>query len=100
MLAAISCGGPVRMPDSGGRRSKADPELIRRARRLRRESTAPERRLWYALRDHRLEGLKFRRQVVIGPYIVDFHSRAASLAIELDGDSHADQGPVDHGRQT
>ena len=61
--------------------------------------TVPERRLWYALRDQRLGGLKFRRQVVIGRYIVDFHNHAASLVIELDGDSHADQGAFDKQRQ-
>ena len=83
-----------------GQRPKIDPELTRRGRELRREMTMPERRLWYALRDHRLEGLKFRRQVVIGRYIVDFHSRAANLVIEPDGDSHADRGAFDEQRQT
>ena len=76
-----------------------DPELIRRARQLRRDMTAPERRLWYALRDHRLNGSKFRRQVVVGPYIVDFHNHSARLVIELDGDSHAERGAYDHDRQ-
>src|SRR5271157_4396474 len=52
------------------RRQSADHELIRRARQLRRDMTAPERLIWYALRDRRLAGWKFPRQVVIGPYIV------------------------------
>src|SRR5208337_2374373 len=54
------------------RRQSADHALIRRARQLRRDLTAPERLIWYALRDRRLAGWKFPRQVVIGPYIVDF----------------------------
>src|SRR5271157_3985808 len=61
--------------------------------------TAPERLIWYALRDRRLAGWKFRRQVVIGPYIVDFYSHAASLVLEIDGDSHADRGASDRARQ-
>ena len=61
--------------------------------------TGPERLIWYALRDRRLAGWKFRRQVVIGPYIVDFYSHAASLLLEIDGDSHADRGASDRGRE-
>src|SRR5271157_4355206 len=81
------------------RRQSADHELIRRARQLRRDMTAPERLIWYALRDRRLAGWKFPRQVVIGPYIVDFYSHAASLVLEIDGDSHADRGASDRGRE-
>jgi very-short-patch-repair endonuclease len=74
--------------------------LMTRARRLRREMTEPERRLWYALRDRRLAGWKFRRQQVIGPYILDFYCPAASLALEIDGESHADRGAEDLARQS
>ena len=81
------------------RRQSADHDLIRRARQLRRDMTAPERLIWYALRDRRLAGCKFRRQVVIGPYIVDFYSHAASLVLEIDGDSHADRGASDRARE-
>jgi len=81
------------------RRQSADHELIRRARQLRRDMTGPERLIWYALRDRRLAGWKFPRQVVIGPYIVDFYSHAASLVLEIDGDSHADRGASDRGRE-
>jgi len=45
---------------------------ITRARELRKNMTDAERKLWYFLRNRRLAGLKFRRQVPIGPYIVDF----------------------------
>ena len=43
-----------------------------RARSLRRGSTDAERKLWRLLRDRQLNGAKFRRQVPIGPYVVDF----------------------------
>jgi very-short-patch-repair endonuclease len=58
------------------------------ARRLRRDMTDAEKRLWPALR-----GLptayRFRRQHPIGHYVVDFACPAAKLAIELDGGQHA-----------
>jgi very-short-patch-repair endonuclease len=63
-------------------------ESIDRARRLRRESTSPERILWSILRGGQLAGLKFRRQHPIGPYIADFYCHSASLVVELDGMSH------------
>lgn len=48
----------------------------------------PEQALWRLLRGHRLEGLKFTRQVECGPFFIDFAARRVRLAIELDGDSH------------
>ena len=59
-------------------------------RRLRSDMTGPETRLWSRLRARQLQGLKFRRQHGIGPYIVDFYCPEQSLVIEVDGDSHAD----------
>ena len=59
-------------------------------RRLRSNMTGPETRLWSRLRARQLQGLKFRRQHGIGPYIVDFYCSEQSLVIEVDGDSHAD----------
>jgi len=49
--------------------------------------TDTERRLWSLLRDTQL-GVRFRRQVPVGPYIVDFLSRKAKLIVELDGSQH------------
>jgi len=60
------------------------------ARRLRREATDAERRLWIALRDRRLAGYKFRRQRPIGPFVVDFVSIRHRLIIEVDGSQHTD----------
>jgi very-short-patch-repair endonuclease len=56
---------------------------------LRRNATDAERKLWLALRNRQLDGLKFRRQQSIGPYIVDFICHEARLVIELDGGQHA-----------
>ncbi len=61
------------------------------AREMRNAPTEPERRLWQHLRGSQLEGLKFRRQSVIGPFIVDFHCPSAALVVEVDGDTHADE---------
>lgn len=66
-----------------------DPALLRRAREMRREMTAPERRLWSALRGAAL-GAKARRQVPLGPFIADFYIPAARLAVEVDGMTHDD----------
>jgi very-short-patch-repair endonuclease len=59
------------------------------ARAMRAEPTDAERRLWYALRDRRMQMLKFRRQAPIGPYIVDFLCVAHRLIVEADGSQHA-----------
>ncbi|MEC8179031.1 MAG: endonuclease domain-containing protein, partial [Pseudomonadota bacterium] len=53
--------------------------------------TEAETRLWLELRGGRFQGIKFRRQKVIGPYIADFAANAPKLVIELDGDTHAGQ---------
>jgi len=57
---------------------------------MRHEPTGPERCLWKLLRDRRMGGLKFRRQVALGPYIVDFVCFERRIIIEADGDQHAD----------
>ena len=55
---------------------------------MRREPTFTERALWTLLRDRRLAGLKFRRQVPLGRYIVDFVCFAERLVVEADGPLH------------
>jgi very-short-patch-repair endonuclease len=59
------------------------------AKSLRRTLTDAERKLWYRLRDRRLDGWKFRRQMPIEGFIVDFCCIDARLIIELDGGQHA-----------
>jgi very-short-patch-repair endonuclease len=61
-----------------------------RARAMRAEPTDAERQLWYALRDRRMQALKFRRQAPVGPYIVDFLCIAHRLVVEADGSQHAE----------
>ena len=62
--------------------------LKRYAREMRRAPTRAEDRLWFWLRDRRCSGFKFRRQMPIGPYIVDFYCAELRLVIELDGSHH------------
>ncbi|MGH7403179.1 MAG: endonuclease domain-containing protein [Candidatus Rokuibacteriota bacterium] len=65
---------------------------------MRRRQTDAERRLWARLRDRRLLGVKFARQVPLGPYVVDFCCREMKLVIELDGGQHAARADYDAGR--
>jgi very-short-patch-repair endonuclease len=55
------------------------------ARNLRSETSPAERKLWSRLRDRRFLGLKFKRQVPIDQFVVDFASVEAKLIIEVDG---------------
>jgi very-short-patch-repair endonuclease len=66
----------------------SEDRLQRLAKRMRREPALYERKLWTLLRDRRLEGLKFRRQVVIGPYVADFVCMRHRLIVEADGPLH------------
>jgi very-short-patch-repair endonuclease len=60
------------------------------AKKLRTNMTDAERRLWYRLRAHRFAGIKFKRQVPVGPYIVDFACVGRKLILEIDGGQHAE----------
>ena len=71
---------------------KVPSKLRSNARALRKNATDAERLLWSELRDHRLNGASFRRQVPIGNYIADFLCHAAKLVIELDGGQHFSDG--------
>jgi very-short-patch-repair endonuclease len=64
------------------------------ARRLRKAMTRAEVALWKRLRGRGLEGLRFRRQHPMGPYVVDFYCPAARLAVELDGEVHQNERAV------
>jgi len=77
----------------------ARPKPIAHARRLRRDQTRFERRLWSLLRQ-RPEGLKFRRHHPACGFIADFACVEARLIIELDGSQHADQLAADARRTT
>ena len=66
-----------------------DREPTRRSRELRNNATQAERRLWMHIRNRQLGGIRFNRQVPIGPFICDFVARTPKLIIELDGSQHA-----------
>ena len=68
------------------------------AKRLRRNQTDAERVLWLRLRNRRLNGLKFKRQVPVDRFIVDFCCPEARLIVELDGGQHATRLAEDMGR--
>ncbi len=72
----------------GSRFSRTRP-MTSRARRLRKNLTTAEQKLWQALRRGQHDGLLFRRQHPIGPYTLDFYCPELRLAIELDGGQHA-----------
>lgn len=81
------------------KRHRVPPRMTARARRLRREATYPERKLWSRLRGGQLEGVRFRRQHVIGPYVADFYCADALLIIELDRHSHDTTADTDLKRE-
>ena len=58
------------------------------ARKLRKNSTPQEQKLWNILRNHQFFGYEFRRQYPIGKYIVDFICRSKKIIIEIDGGQH------------
>jgi len=64
---------------------------VARARRLRRDVTDAERKLWRGLRALPMEDSHFRRQAPIGPYFADFACHTKRLVIELDGGQHAEE---------
>src|SRR5437667_2923745 len=78
--------------------SKEQSSTQIRSKRLRRDETDAERKLWLHLRDRQINGAKFRRQQSIGRYIVDFFCPECRLVIELDGGHHADQVQADQRR--
>jgi very-short-patch-repair endonuclease len=69
-----------------------------RSRALRRSATDADRKLWHRIRARQLSGHKFRRQVWIGPYIVDFICFEQLVIIEVDGGHHANSASNDAAR--
>ncbi len=68
---------------------------IARARRLRKQMTDAEKRLWSHLRRDGLDGNHFRRQKPVGPFVADFVCVARRLVIEVDGGQHAEHAGAD-----
>ncbi len=84
-------------------RIHVSPEVRRKmleiAREFRKMPTKGERILWEALRGKKLDGVKFRRQQPVGPFIVDFYNSVCRLVVEVDGPIHEVQEDADKARQ-
>lgn len=74
-----------------------DHNLIAHARQMRADPTNAETHLWWALRSRQL-GVKFRRQMPLGPYIADFVCLSHRLIIEVDGAHHGETNAHDRQR--
>ncbi len=74
------------------------PEIENAARKLRQNMTPAEKRLWSALRNKQLEGLRFRRQHPVDNFILDFYCPSYKLVIEVDGEIHSDRTDYDDAR--
>jgi very-short-patch-repair endonuclease len=66
------------------------PRQTKRAQLLRNNATYAERKLWRFLNRRQLNGIKFSRQMPVGPYICDFLCRERKLVIEVDGGQHCE----------
>jgi very-short-patch-repair endonuclease len=75
-----------------------DPRLLSHARAMRSDPTDAEAKLWQLLRNRRLAGFKFRRQVPVAGYVVDFYCHEAKLGVELDGGQHNDDEGAEYDR--
>jgi len=75
------------------------PSAHANARRLRKNLTDAELKLWNELRAHRLMGIGFRRQFPISGYIVDFACPTHRLIVELDGSQHANEDRIAYDQQ-
>jgi very-short-patch-repair endonuclease len=65
---------------------------------MRHTPVATEKMFWSLRRNRRLDGIKFKRQVLIGPYIVDFNCADAGVVVELDGPAHDARAGYDAAR--
>ena len=69
-------------------RTYNQPAQKEQRRQLRTHGTSAEARLWLMLKNRQVEGMRFRRQFSIGPYILDFYCPEIRLCVELDGEPH------------
>jgi len=81
------------------RGQKVSPEMLERAKKLRREMTPAEKILWKELKANRLQGLHFRRQQIVHGYYPDFYCHQHELIVELDGGIHEFQKEYDAERE-
>ena len=74
------------MDSPSHRTNQKDQKLLHQT--LSNNATASEAILWRILKGKQIEGLKFRRQFGLGPYVLDFYCPEIRLCIELNGDVH------------
>ena len=100
-LAGEGWGGGLKMNHEQKPSWRVTSKQRNRARALRKNLTDAERAMWAMLRGHRLNGLRFRRQFPIGPFIADFVCLTARLVIEIDGGQHfSDDAEMRDARRT
>jgi very-short-patch-repair endonuclease len=75
------------------------PNLKQNARRLRKNMTDSERKLWSRLRGKQILDVQFYRQKPIGDYIVDFYAPKTEMVVEVDGSQHREQQHAENDRQ-
>jgi len=73
-----------------------DPAKKLKRRRLRKDATCAERKLWSVVRGRGIAGLRFFRQYGVGSYVLDFYCPERKLAVEVDGGQHADLHSEQH----
>jgi len=73
----------------------ASAELLKLAGDLRHSMSKAERLLWAQLRNRKIDGFRFRRQLPIGDFIVDFFCYDKKVAIEVDGGVHNNQSQAE-----
>lgn len=88
MNSDTKISSPLMGEDKGGGVKKK--RILNLARKMRREPTDAERKLWRIIRNKQVAGCKFRRQQPIGHYIVDFVCFEKNLILEIDGGQHAE----------
>jgi very-short-patch-repair endonuclease len=96
LLSTIWRGVVRQLAERGEEETINSKMSITRARELRKESTRPAQMLWQQLRNHRLNGLKFRRQHPIDDFIVDFYCAEKKLIIEVDGEVHLEKEMIEY----
>jgi very-short-patch-repair endonuclease len=77
--------------DREKRMRDTSPAIEGAARRLRKEMTPAEQRLWKALRNYQQDRFYFRRQHPIGRFVTDFCCTSRMLCVEVDGGIHDEQ---------
>jgi very-short-patch-repair endonuclease len=87
------------MPDRSEVPEDLRRQMVEVAKYFRKEPTPTEGILWQALRGRKLDGVKFRRQQNIGPFVVDFFAAEQRLIVEVDGPIHDSQQRADQARQ-